>query len=646
MAETAGDANPAASSGAVAEDDGDVAFLEAARSAAAASLEKRRAHLRAREARARSATVATRAPNLGSIDESRVVNGDGRTDTIAGASNASGVARKVVARASGGVDRLAGTPASHRRGDGNENARDDGKNANKTALGDDVSPALVRGREGARAVVDGSDPIGVTAVFIETDRVSAGGAFETIFCGYADGSIRRFHRPAPASETVGNARGKTTRAGWTELDAVHAPEPWNDAAGSVRIIKRVGSGRAGKADDEGGGGRLFAAFDNGSWVRFEMTRGQWRLVETPVLGPHPDFANAFRLRPQLRGNKWVSKRARCLAMCHVDTRDGTDGVLYLSSPVHGEHCVYRWEIPRAVCDVVAEAEAEANASASVEPPSTPEHKTAVGDVTECAPAKEPSVATADDPGAWERFKLDVWGVATKMDRHADAVAAIAPFPALGPDACVTGGNDGLVCVWSNVLNTRVGGETGDSHDAPLYPAGAVNASAAVRAIAVAPDASTVFTAGSDRNVQAWAVHRKHRKGHGADVRLVYTRSFAGGHEGFVTALAVLPGRRAAGQRSRCDFLLSGSEGGTKGDLFVPGDGGVKVWRVADGAEVQTADTMKKEGTCEALVVRTDRDGGAIGVLRGGGDGAVVEWDVEWGVGSGNRRDFPRGFLTQ
>ena len=34
------------------------------------------------------------------------------------------------------------------------------------------------------------------------------------------------------------------------------------------------------------------------------------------------------------------------------------------------------------------------------------------------------------------------------------------------------------------------------------------------------------------------------------------------------------------------------------------------------------------------------------MLRGGGDGAVVEWDVEWGVGSGNRRDFPRGFLTQ
>ena len=282
MAETDGDANPAASSGAVAEDDRDAAFLEAARSAAAASLEKRRAHQRAREARARSATVAARAPNLGSIDESRVVNGDGRTDTIAGASNG-GVARKVVARASDGVDRLAGTPASHRHGDENGNAKDD-ENANKTALGDDVSPALVRGREGARAVVDGSDPIGVTAVFIETDRVAAG-AFETIFCGYADGSIRRFHRPAPAPENVGNARGKTTRAGWTELDAVHAPEPWNDAAGSVRIIKRVGSGRAGKADDEGGGGRLFAAFDNGSWVRFEMTRGQWRLVETPVLGP-------------------------------------------------------------------------------------------------------------------------------------------------------------------------------------------------------------------------------------------------------------------------------------------------------------------------------------------------------------------------
>ena len=364
MAETAGDANPAASSGAVAEDDGDVAFLEAARSAAAASLEKRRAHQRAREACARSATVAARAPNLRSIDESRVVNGDGRTDTIAGASNG-GVARKVVARASDGVDRLAGTPASHRHGDENGNAKDD-ENANKTALGDDVSPALVRGREGARAVVDGSDPIGVTAVFIETDRVAAG-AFETIFCGYADGSIRRFHRPAPAPENVGNARGKTTRAGWTELDAVHAPEPWNDAAGSVRIIKRVGSGR------------LFAAFDNGSWVRFEMTQGKWRLVEIPVLGPHPNFADAFRLRPRLRGNKWLSKRARCLSMCHVDTRDGTDGVLYLSSPVHGEHCVYRWEIPRAVCDVVKEAEAKAEAEARVEPPCTPERNDVTGD---------------------------------------------------------------------------------------------------------------------------------------------------------------------------------------------------------------------------------------------------------------------------
>ena len=36
----------------------------------------------------------------------------------------------------------------------------------------------------------------------------------------------------------------------------------------------------------------------------------------------------------------------------MSLNDGTDGVLYLSSPVHGEHCVYRWEIPKAVCDSI------------------------------------------------------------------------------------------------------------------------------------------------------------------------------------------------------------------------------------------------------------------------------------------------------
>jgi len=119
---------------------------------------------------------------------------------------------------------------------------------------------------------------------------------------------------------------------------------------------------------------------------------------------------------------------------------------------------------------------------------------------------------------------------------------------------------------------------------------------------------------------------------------VYTRSFAGDHEGFVTALATLGGG------NRCDFLLSGSEGGIKGDMWTPGDGGVKVWRVSDGYCTQSADTMRCDGTCTALVVRTDGAGRAIGVLRGGTDGAVVEWAVEWGLGGG-RGDFPRGFLT-
>ena len=67
-------------------------------------------------------------------------------------------------------------------------------------------------------------------------------------------------------------------------------------------------------------------------------------------------------------------------MCHVDTRDGTvGGVLYLSSPVHGCARVYRWEIPRAVCDVVKEAEAKAEVEARVEPPCTPERNDVTGD---------------------------------------------------------------------------------------------------------------------------------------------------------------------------------------------------------------------------------------------------------------------------
>ena len=166
----------------------------------------------------------------------------------------------------------------------------------------------------------------------------------------------------------------------------------------------------------------------------------------------------------------------------------------------------------------------------------------------------------------------MWGVATKMDRHADAVAAIARLPALLADAGHVAGNAGLVCVWSNALNTLVGGATGDAHDAPRVSRmrrerGRSGASHRT----VAADAPRCSPPAADRNVQAWSVHRKHRKGLGADVRLVYTRSFAGGHEAVVTALAVLPrgslGRGAAAA-ARCDFLLSGSEGGTKGDLFV------------------------------------------------------------------------------
>ena len=593
------------------EHDRDASFLEAARRAAAASLKKQnaRAHARRERAAAKRAVIANSGiinspvTTLGPIDESHAVHGAGGSTGVIAAAAPNGVVRKVT-RARLDTARVRTTDAS--------------RGQNETP--GDATPTLVRGREGASAIVDGADPIGVTALLVES-ALGHEGAFETVFCGYADGSVRSFHRPTDSSseEIRSSSSSREPRSGWTETRRVHAPEGWNDAAGSVRIIKRVGSGR----DDAG---RLFVAYDNGSWTRFVFRKGEWSLLETPVLGPHPDFANAFRLKPQMRGNKWCGKKARCGAMCHVSLNDGTDGVLYLSSPVHGEHCVYRWEIPKAVCD-----------SIPVSPP-TPEP---------LSPCKTPqdlknkSGTTTDshEESSWEKFKRDVWGVVTKMDKHSDTVTSIAPFPALGSDSIISGGDDACVCVWTNTDMTPEPTHIGDSHSSKMYPACVAKAPAAVRAVAVSPDASTVFTAGGDRNVHAWTVARGHRKECGADVKLVYTRSFAGGHEGFVTALATLGGG------NRCDFLLSGSEGGIKGDMWTPGDGGVKVWRVSDGYCTQSADTMRCDGTCTALVVRTDGAGRAIGVLRGGTDGAVVEWAVEWGLGGG-RGDFPRGFLSK
>ena len=151
----------------------------------------------------------------------------------------------------------------------------------------DATPTLVRGREGASAIVDGADPIGVTALLVES-ALGHEGAFETVFCGYADGSVRSFHRPTDSSseEIRSSSSSREPRSGWTETRRVHAPEGWNDAAGSVRIIKRVGSGR----DDAG---RLFVAYDNGSWTRFVFRKGEWSASGDARARPAP------RLRQRL-----------------------------------------------------------------------------------------------------------------------------------------------------------------------------------------------------------------------------------------------------------------------------------------------------------------------------------------------------------
>ena len=72
----------------------------------------------------------------------------------------------------------------------------------------------------------------------------------------------------------------------------------------------------------------------------DATRGEWR-VSSSSPGPHPEFADPARLVPLRERSRRARRPPRVGAV-----RLASDGAaLYLSSPVVGEHCVYRWDLP-------------------------------------------------------------------------------------------------------------------------------------------------------------------------------------------------------------------------------------------------------------------------------------------------------------
>jgi hypothetical protein len=491
------------------------------------------------------------------------------------------------------------------------------------------------------------------------------------FCGREDGviAVRPFfpdeRKKNPADEKKRSPPSTPYAAADVHQD-VHPPSEWNGAAGAVRFL------RAFPAEEEEGARRregnasentssLFAAYDNGSWARFVPDPLDGWVVSSCAPGPHPDFADVFKLRPARERSRWANRRAKIGAAC----LDAAGRELFLASPVLGESCVYRWILPSATTALAprslagkkkdtrggdGDGDGDGGGGGVVAP--------------EDALAGPPSAAASEASASpspprrrresWETLKASTWGDVQRLERHTDAVMCLAPLPGGG---FASGGNDARLVAWRPSAEVSEGGgggggggERGGERGGSFVSGGVrvvreTTSGGAIRALAISPDATRWFTAGSEGNVRAWDASDLEGRG------FVLLRAFRGGHQGFVTSLAIVPPPRGpesdadANAKRAARYVVSGSEG-SPGGYWSKGDGAVKVWRVGDGACVCTT-PAKQSG--DVVAVRPVASRSVLACAAS--DGTVAEWDVLWpkrrGAGSAEGDDditWERGFL--
>ena len=501
------------------------------------------------------------------------------------------------------------------------------------------------------------------------DRVSgrAGQGDCVVYAGRADGCIAVciFGR-SDGSRDVSSVSSSSI------LDVIEPPAQWKSSAGGVRLLRLFPKNKmisssfitaAPTAPDINGGcvsHDLLVVYDNGAWARYNREGGVlrtlapgscgWRL-SAAAIGPHPEFADIFRLEPRRRGMRWAPRQPTCGAVSV--SPNGAE--LYLASPVIGEHCIYLWDLgddrTTEILEPTPEPETGGNDGCLSETEEGTTATTTEADHPDTLPPAQPHPPRRRHTGSWETLKLNTWGDVQRLEFHTDKVMCLDHLPDGG---LVSGGNDKRIVVWrpdKNRQRRRPGGcddpdeaENSERGDSALTPACHTVSPGAVRALVVTSDGSKLFTAGADRNIRAWDISHP--------AKVILLRAFAGGHDGFVTSVALLP------SPDEPRFVVSGSEG-RPGGTWVKGDGGVNVWRVSDGRCVQSV--TRQTGDITALHVRREGesewdeslggDGAAqVALLSASKDGTVVVWEVGWqgpeDRGRSRNIRWSAGFLLQ